>query len=52
MKTFIYSENGKYFYVVTDLIGRQLDKFEISKKEYLRRKENYYDKHSRKKNGT
>lgn len=35
MNEFIYSENGKYYRELTDLIGNSLYKEEIAKEEYL-----------------
>ena len=38
MNEFIYSENGKYYRELTDLIGNFLYKEEIAEEEYLRYK--------------
>lgn len=39
MREFIYQENGKYYRALTDFIGKVIHKKEISKKEYLKIRE-------------
>lgn len=40
MLEYIYSENGKYYKEITDLIGNFISKEEISEQEYIKAKEN------------